>query len=115
MLSGGPAMTYIPEIHANPVNKICFSGYQVEGTPGRRLLDTGGAEIGDRHLRVSARVESYDFSAHADGTGLRAFLDDYEGAPVLVNHGDSCERFADELAAAGHDALAPELGETVEI
>ena len=115
MLSGGPAMTYLPEIYANPVNKICFSGYQVEGTPGRQLLETGSAEIGGRHLRMSAQVESYDFSAHADSTGLRSFLAAYEDTPILVDHGDSCEWFAGELEAAGHDARAPELGETVEV
>jgi putative mRNA 3-end processing factor len=115
MLSGGPAMTYIPEIYANPVNKICFSGYQVEGTPGRQLLETGGTEIDDRHLRVSAQVESYDFSAHADSEGLRDFLSAYEDTPLLVNHGDSCEWFAEQLRADGHEATAPELGETVEL
>ncbi|MFT4885705.1 MAG: putative mRNA 3-end processing factor [Natronomonas sp.] len=115
MLSGGPAMTYVPEIYANPVNKICFSGYQVEGTPGRQLLETGGTEIDDRHLRVSAQVESYDFSAHADSEGLRDFLSDYEDTPLLVNHGDSCGWFAEQLRADGHEATAPELGETVEL
>ncbi|WP_254839544.1 MBL fold metallo-hydrolase [Natronomonas marina] len=115
MLSGGPAMTYVPEIHANPVNKLCFSGYQVEGTPGRAVLETGSAEIGDRHLRVSATVEAYDFSAHADREGLFEFLDAYRNTPILVNHGDSCEWFAGELDARGHDARAPELGETVEV
>ena len=115
MLSGGPAMTYVPEIYANPTNKLCFSGYQVDGTPGRELLDTGSAEIGGRHLRVSAQVESYDFSAHADSAGLRAFLSAYEGTPVLLNHGDSCAWFADRLCEEGHDASAPGLGETVVI
>jgi putative mRNA 3-end processing factor len=115
MLSGGPAMTYIPEIYANPVNKICFSGYQVEGTPGRQLLETGSAEIGNRHLRVSAQVERYDFSAHADGEGLRDFLSAYAETPLLINHGDSCVWFAEQLRADGHDAQAPELGETVEV
>ncbi|MUV90835.1 MBL fold metallo-hydrolase, partial [Halapricum sp. CBA1109] len=37
MLSGGPAMTYVPAIADRPVNKIAFTGYQVEGTPGREL------------------------------------------------------------------------------
>jgi len=115
MLSGGPAMTYVPEIHANPVNKICFSGYQVEGTPGRQLLETGSAEIGGQHLRVSAQLERYDFSAHADRDGLRAFLDAYAETPVLINHGDSCAWFAERLSGDGFDATAPELGETVEV
>ncbi|USZ69480.1 MBL fold metallo-hydrolase [Halorussus salilacus] len=110
MLSGGPAMTYIPAIRANPTNKITMTGYQVEGTPGRDLLDTGRAEIDGQVMPVSARVESYDFSAHADREGLLAFLDSYRDVQVLVNHGDRCAAFADELRAEGFDASAPELG-----
>ncbi|HMB49803.1 MAG TPA: MBL fold metallo-hydrolase, partial [Natronoarchaeum rubrum] len=45
MLSGGPAMTYVPAIRANPTNKVTMTGYQVEGTPGRELLETGSAEF----------------------------------------------------------------------
>ena len=112
MLSGGPAMTYIPEIRSNPINKITMTGYQVEGTPGRDLVETGSAEIDGRVMPVSAQVESYDFSAHADRDGLRAFLESYEDAEVLVNHGDRCDAFAAELRADGFDATAPGLGES---
>jgi putative mRNA 3-end processing factor len=115
MLSGGPAMTYIPEIRGRPVNKIAMTGYQVEGTPGRDLLETGSAEIDGRRMPVAAQVEQYDFSAHADREGLLSFLDDYRGCEVLVNHGDRCAAFAAELREDGHDASAPEFGETVEV
>ena len=115
MLSGGPAMTYIPEIRGNLMNKITMTGYQVEGTPGRDLLETGSAEIDGRIMPVSARVEQYDFSAHADRDGLFAYLDSYRDTPVLVNHGDRCEAFATTLRADGYDATAPELGATVAI
>jgi putative mRNA 3-end processing factor len=71
MLSGGPAMTYIPEIRSNPVNKITMTGYQVEGTPGRNLLETGSAEIDGRVMVVSAQVEQYNFSSHAAREGVR--------------------------------------------
>ena len=114
MLSGGPAMTYIPAIRSNPVNKISMTGYQVEGTPGRELLDTGRAEIDGRVMPISAQVESYDFSAHADHDGLREFLGSYDDARVFVVHGDRCEAFAAELRAEGIDAAAPELGDVVE-
>ncbi len=70
-------MTYVPEIRSNPTNKITLTGYQVEGTPGRDLLETGSAEIDGRIMPVSARVEQYDFSAHADRDGLFAYLDSY--------------------------------------
>jgi putative mRNA 3-end processing factor len=115
MLSGGPAMTYVPAVRRNPTNKVTLTGYQVEGTPGRELLETGRAEFDGRVLPVSARVESYDFSAHADRHGLRAFLDRYRDVPVFVGHGDRCEAFADELCADGFDASAPALGDAVEV
>ncbi len=34
---------------------------------------------------------------------------------MLVNHGDRCDAFAEELRADGYDASAPELGERYEI
>ncbi|WP_339105759.1 MBL fold metallo-hydrolase [Haloterrigena salinisoli] len=113
MLSGGPAMTYIPEIRANPMNKIAMTGYQVEGTPGRDLLETGSAEIDGRRMPISAQVEQYDFSAHADRDGILEFLESYRDSEVLINHGDRCEAFAEELRADGFDAAAPERGDTV--
>jgi putative mRNA 3-end processing factor len=115
MLSGGPAMTYVPAIRGRPVNKIALTGYQVEGTPGRELLDTGSAEFDGRVLPVSAQVEQYDFSAHADRDGLLDFLDAYRDERVLVVHGDRCEAFAEELHEEGVDADAPGVGDRVDV
>ncbi len=115
MLSGGPAMTYVPAVAGDPTNRITLTGYQVAGTPGRDLVETGSARLDGRHVTASARVEQYDFSAHADREGLRSFLAPYEGTPVLVVHGDRCDGFAAELRADGHDATAPALGEEVTV
>ena len=115
MLSGGPAMTYLPEIAGNPTNKVTMTGYQVRGTPGRELLETGGTEIDGRRLTVSAKVEAYDFSAHADRHGLCSFLGSYEDAKVLVVHGDDCAGFAKRLREDGIAASAPAVGDCVEL
>mgnify|MGYP006280145281 FL=1 len=115
MLSGGPAMTYVPEVAPNPTNLVAMTGYQVEGTPGRDLLETGSAEFDGHRMPVSASVEQYDFSAHADEAGLRAFLDAYRDTDVLVNHGDDCERFAADLRDDGYDASAPAVGDVVSL
>ncbi|AXR76922.1 Exonuclease of the beta-lactamase fold involved in RNA processing [Natrarchaeobaculum sulfurireducens] len=112
MLHGGPAMTYVPAIRTHPTNKIAMTGHQVEGTPGRDLLETGSAELDGRRMPVSAQVEQYDFSAHADRTGLFEFLESYRDSEVLVVHGDRCEAFAEELRREGFDASAPALGES---
>ncbi|QGN08024.1 MBL fold metallo-hydrolase [Halorhabdus sp. CBA1104] len=113
MLSGGPAMTYVPAIRDRPVNKIAMTGYQVAGTPGRALLETGRAEIDGQVMPVAAQVEQYEFSAHADRGGLLDFLGNYRDSELLVVHGDRTVDFAAELAADGFDASAPERGETV--
>ena len=113
MLSGGPAMTYVPAVRSNPTNAIALTGYQVEGTPGRELLESGRCEIDGRVMPVSAGVEWFDFSAHADGDGLRSLLDEYRDARVLVNHGDRCAAFAAELADDGFAASAPAVGDEV--
>ncbi len=115
MLSGGPAMTYIPAIRTDPVNRISLTGYQVEGTPGRQLLETGRCELNGGIYPVSAKTDLFDFSAHADHAGLRSFLSSYEESTILVNHGDSCGAFAAELRADGITASAPALGETLEV
>jgi putative mRNA 3-end processing factor len=115
MLNGGPVHSYLPEIRDSPTNTVAFTGYQVEGTAGRELLDTGSAEIDGRVMRVAARTEQYDFSAHADRDGLDAFLDSYRDTPVLVVHGDRTDWYADELADEGFDASAPAVGDTVTV
>lgn len=114
MLSGGPAMTYVPAIRDRPVNKITLTGYQVAGTPGRELLDTGRAEIDGQVMPIAAQVEQYDFSAHADREGLLAFFEHYRDERLLVTHGDRCEPFAAELREDGFDASAPQRGDTFE-
>ncbi len=113
MLHGGPAMTYVPAVRANPTNLIALTGYQVEGTPGRDLVETGSAEIDGRRMPVSARVETYDLSAHADRDGLEAFLDSYRDATILAVHGDRPQAFAADLRGEGFDARAPGLGDRI--
>ncbi|WP_020221320.1 MBL fold metallo-hydrolase, partial [Halarchaeum acidiphilum] len=112
MLTGGPAMTYVPEVRATPTNLVAFVGHQVAGTPGHDLLERGRAEFDGRVLPVAARTESFDFSAHADGDGLRSFLADYRDARVFAVHGDATARFAADLRADGFNAAAPAAGES---
>ncbi len=111
MLTGGPVHAYLPEIRGDPTNTVTLTGYQVEGTPGRELQEHGRLAIRGQIRPVSARVESFDFSAHADRGGLESFLDAYRDAEVLVVHGDRCESFAEDLRMNGYAATAPELGE----
>lgn len=115
MLQGGPAMTYVPAVRDSPTNTIALTGYQVEGTPGRELLDTGRAELDGRHMAVSATVEQFDFSAHADASGLRAYLSSYTESEIILNHGDQTEWFAGKLDSEGYNTTTISVGETIQI
>jgi len=66
-------------------------------------------------MPVSARVDLFDFSAHADRPGLLGFVDEYRDARILVNHGDRCVDFAQDLRSRGVDASAPGIGETISL
>ena len=112
MLQGGPALTYLPEISGDPTNAVALTGYQVAGTPGRELLETGRLPVNGRHLPVSARVEQFDLSAHADRDGLLSFLEAYTDAAVYVVHGDETAGFAADLRDRGISATAPGRGDS---
>ncbi|MDY6764211.1 MAG: MBL fold metallo-hydrolase [Halobacteria archaeon] len=121
MLTGGPAVYYVKRIRDDPVHKICLTGYQIEGTPGREALESKRAELDDKVVPISAQVELYDFSAHAGSTGLREYVEKAVNSGVehvLCVHGDEedCVDFAewvrDELNV---EAMAPKLGEEISI
>jgi len=117
MLTGGPAMKYMKDIYDHPANKICLTGYQVEGTPGRDAVENGRAEIDGAMLPLSAQVELYNLSAHGDGDGLRGYVREAveEGTErVLAVHGDehACESLTEwAREELGVEASAPEVGE----
>lgn len=112
MLQGGPALTYLPEISGDPTNAVALTGYQVSGTPGRELVETGRLPVNGRHLPVSAQVEQFDLSAHADRDGLLSFLEAYTDATVYVVHGDKTPAFAADLRDRDIMATAPQRGDS---
>src|SRR4030042_2507260 len=53
MLDGGPVLGYVEAIRQDPKSAILLTGYQVEGSNGRKLLETGMMDfqgVGERFL-----------------------------------------------------------------
>jgi putative mRNA 3-end processing factor len=117
MLNGGPALYYIKKLHEDPLNKILLTGYQVEGTNGRTLIERGYLDVEGKIIQPKMVVEQYDFSAHLDDTGLKRFVKemcDRETEIVFPVHGDNTAGFAEWIREEiGCDAFAPELGEGI--
>jgi putative mRNA 3-end processing factor len=115
MLNGGPVLYYLKQIHDDPRSKVLLTGYQIEGTNGRRLIEKGCVEADGQVVKVNAGVESYDFSAHAGDAELKKIVSRFcrTGTEVVfMIHGDQTEDFAawarDKF---GCEAIAPKNGE----
>ena len=117
MLVGGNAVFYIQELASNDKNGIAMVSYQGEGTPGKKLLETGKVSTRGKDIKVKATVKQFQFSGHGDRTALFDMIKNIKGNPkVLTVHGDenSCTKFAEEIQEKfGLDAYAPKIGEEI--
>jgi putative mRNA 3-end processing factor len=115
MLNGGPITYYIKKLHKREDCCMVLSGYQVEGTVGRKLLDTGKYVNEGLDVKPKMPVHFMDLSAHCGRDSLIRFLEKTNPEKVLPVHSDRTEDFAKELKAKGFDAHAPRNGEMVRI
>ncbi len=119
MLVGGNAVYYLQELAFDERNGIALVSYQGEGTPGKKLLDTGKVETRGKDLKVAAQVKQFQFSGHSDRTELFEMMKKIKGNPkVLTVHGDrdSCSKFAEEITEQfGFEAHAPKIDEVVTV
>jgi len=119
MLVGGSAVFYLQHLAEDKKNGIALVSYQGEGTPGRKLLDTGRVGMRGKEFKCEAEVRQFEFSGHADRNSLFEMMKKIKGNPkVLTVHGDSdsCTKFAGEIHEKfGFDAHAPEAGETINV
>jgi len=119
MLVGGNAVYYLQELALNEKNGIAMVSYQGEGTPGRKLLETGIVSARGKDTKVKASVKQFQFSGHADRDSLFDMIKNINGNPkVLTVHGDdkSCVKFAEEIHEKfGLDAYTPKLGEQISV
>ncbi len=119
MLVGGNAVYYMQNLASNDKNGIAMVSYQAEGTPGKKLLETGKISVRGKDMKVKAPVKQFEFSGHGDRTSLFDMIKNIRGDPkVLTVHGDenSCTKFAEEIQQKfGFDAYAPKLGEEITV
>jgi len=107
MLSGGPIVGYIKKLYDNRDCTLILSGFQVEGTSGKVLLETGKFINKDLNLDMRMFVKRLDFSAHLGRTELFDFIEKVNPEKVFCVHGEHTEEFASELKEKGWDAVAP--------
>lgn len=131
MLKGGAAIEYIPSFLSDPSSAVFLVGYQVEGTPGRKLIDERIFEFKedkkrryqsyDLLIKAKCEINYYDFSSHADKIHLNNYINNLtfrdESKFIFCVHGDekSTTSFAHDLSKRDFNSVAPETGESYKI
>jgi putative mRNA 3-end processing factor len=109
MLDGGPVLYYIGELYRDANSSIYLTGFQVDGSNGRRLLDEGTLLVDDTVIRPSCEVIKFDFSAHAGHSDLVRVAKESRAETVVLMHGDHREALRDALESFTH-VILPENG-----
>lgn len=117
MLTGGPVHAYLPKLQADKNSLLCLTGYQVDETPGRILMEKGTINLDGINVRPKMEVKKFDFSAHPGRDEMLATIRKLKPEKVICVHGDSAiaQKFAETIKSEGFDAVAPERGEVLEL
>ncbi len=117
MLKGGPSVFYAKRIATDENSAILLVSYQIEGTPGRLLMEERKLFIDGNEVPVEAEVELYHFSSHCDGEQMARYVRRRipKEAQVLVVHGEKeqVDGLCKRLQEAGYQAYSPPLGEAL--
>jgi metallo-beta-lactamase family protein len=122
MANGGRVRHHLVHRLDDPNTLLLFTGYQAEGTLGRRLLE-GAPEVRifGQEIRVAAAVDKLNaLSAHADQGEILAWLLGFSTAPrrTFIVHGEppAQEALAERIRAdLGWDVVIPRHRQVFEI
>ncbi|HWG90979.1 MAG TPA: MBL fold metallo-hydrolase [Candidatus Thermoplasmatota archaeon] len=112
MLEGGPSVHYVEQMHKDPKSAVFFTGFQVPGSGGRNLLETGTLNVAGVTEKVACEVRRFDFSAHAGHDEIVAFARACRAQDIVLFHSDNRGPLAEALGEFAKVHL-PVTGESV--
>ena len=120
MLEGGPVVEYLREIAPDSRSLIVLTGYQVESTRGRALLDGAKElELPDGVVKVRAQVHFAELSAHADQKQILQFTSRLKGVKrAVIVHGEleKSMQLARKLEKLrGYSVHVPKVGDVIKV
>jgi metallo-beta-lactamase family protein len=122
MATGGRVLQHLKTALPDPRNTILFTGFQAEGTRGRRLVEgEREVKIHGEMVPVAAEVaQLHSMSAHADADELMRWLRGFTRPPKLtcVVHGEpqTAATFADRIRRElGWTVVVPEYRQAIEL
>jgi putative mRNA 3-end processing factor len=97
MMDGGPVLSYMNKLKNDPRSAVFLTGYQVEGTNSRLLIEKGKLDFYGVIEDVKCEVQYFDFSAHAGHSQLVEFAKACNPEKIVLFHGENREPLAESL------------------
>lgn len=98
MMDGGPVLNYVKRLKDDQNSAIFLTGYQVEGTNGRSLMEKGNLTIDGKLVKPRMKTDFFDMSAHAGHSELVNFIKEVSPETVILCHGDQREKLISDLS-----------------
>lgn len=114
MMDGGPVLSYMNKLKNDPKSAVLLTGYQVEDTNSRLLIEEGLLDFYGVKEKVECEVEYFDFSGHAGRTELIDFAKKCNPEKIILMHSDNRDALAEPLQGFA-DVYTPDTGETVDL
>ncbi|MBS7250140.1 MAG: MBL fold metallo-hydrolase [Candidatus Freyarchaeota archaeon] len=118
MMKGGPVSHYMNILAEEPDSAVLLVSFQIPGTPGRTLLDTGQYPTEGGMSKVNAQIKFFNFSSHSDRPQLIQTIESIKRnseTTVFLVHGEKkvCTTFKEDVEKEfGLETFCPTNGET---
>lgn len=86
MMDGGPVLSYMNKLKNDRKSAVLLTGYQIEGTNSRLLIEKGKLNFYGVVENVDCEVQYYDFSAHAGHSELVEFAKQCKPEKIILFH-----------------------------
>ena len=110
MMDGGPILSYMNKLKNDKKSAVLLTGYQVEGTNSRLLMEKGKLNFYGVIEKVNCEVQYYDFSAHAGHSELVEFAKKCNPEKIILFHSADRTPLVEALQDTA-EVLTPMKGE----
>ncbi|KAA0004691.1 MAG: MBL fold metallo-hydrolase [Thermoplasmata archaeon] len=114
MMDGGPVLNYLNKLKNDKKSAVLLTGYQVEDSNARLLVDKGKLDFYGVIENVECEVGYFDFSAHAGHSELIEFAEKCNPEKIILMHSDNREALVEPLKNTAQ-VYTPKTGETLEL
>ena len=114
MMDGGPVLDYMNKLKNDKKSAVLLTGYQVEDTNSRLLVEKGQLDFYGVKEKIECEVEYFDLSAHSGHSELIEFASKCGPEKIILMHSDNREAIAEPLQDIA-EVYTPKTGELMSL